>query len=367
MSDPHSSSPTTLRFLRSLRIAVLVVAATVLAGSAIFRNLPRYQPAWLQILAYVALASVVATELVLVRRRQAWGRLRWPALATATGASMAAIVSLPPGAAVTSVDWAFGTVGWMYLILLLDRPLIWLVAVLLMHEGLTVGGLLLSGAATEGVLLNLAAGSLGALGYPLTAGSGARALRAFAAAADAAVREAAEIRTADELAARLHDHRREKFTDLYQRTLPILRGLADASLDPADPQVRRACAIEAARMRRLFAETDVAPDSLLHALRHSADTADRRGVLVEMQAKGDWPDPPAPVRQAIIEAPAAALATAHSRARVTVVGSPGTLAVSVVSDCGPMTLPTINEPDVELSTVTDGDTLWVETRWTPRN
>jgi len=362
-----ASSHTTQQFLRGLRIAVLVVTLTILARSGIFRNLARYDPAGLEVLAYVVLAAIVGIEAVLVIGRHEWGSLRWPALVLAVAASVAAIAALPDSAAVTSADWAFGTVGWMYVILTLDRPLAWLASLLMLHEGLTIGGVLLSGPVEMDVWLNLAAGSLGALGYPLAAGAAATALRAVASSAEKAVREAASIRTADEVAARLHGHRQWKFADLYERTVPLLQGFADQSLDPSDMRVQRACAIEAARMRRLFAEGDTAADPLLYDLRHCADVADRRGVLIEIVANGEWPTLPTAVRHAIAEAPIAALATAQSYARVTVVGTREGLVVGVVADCGPLELSVVDNVGVQLNSVADGDIFWVEAQWSARD
>ena len=43
-------------------------------------------------------------------------------------------------------------------------------------------------------------------------------------------------------------------------------------------------------MRRLFAETDMVTNPLLHELRHCADIADRKGVVVELDARGHVAD-----------------------------------------------------------------------------
>lgn len=63
-----------------------------------------------------------------------------------------------------------------------------------------------------------------------------------------------------------------RFLPLDATSVPLLQGLADGSLTPDDPDITRACAIEAARMRRLFVEVDV-PDPLRHELTHRADVA----------------------------------------------------------------------------------------------
>jgi hypothetical protein len=356
---------TTAQFLRGLRIAVVVIAVTVLAFSSIFRNLGRYDPPELQLTAYLVLSSIVVVEIVLVRTGRGWGKLRGPALAVVFLASTAAVASLPPDTAISSVDWAFGTVGWTYLILLLDQPLGWLVGALLLHESVTVVGLLLSGTADVDDWLTLVAGSVGALGFPAAAGIAAVALRSVAQSAESADRQTEALRTAEEVAVRLQEQRESRFAEIRESTIPLLRGLADGGLDPTTATVQRQCAIEAARMRRLFTAADAVPDALMHSLRQCAAVADRRQVAVDLDPSGSWTDPPAAVRRALTDAPVAALATARSFARITVVGAQGTLAVSVVADCGHLDFPADLPPDVTLTSETDGDVLWVEALWTP--
>jgi hypothetical protein len=69
------------------------------------------------------------------------------------------------------------------------------------------------------------------------------------------------------------------------------------------------------------------------------------------------------IRRALTEAPLAVLATATSWARVTVIGTPDLLSVNVIADCGPIDLPSATATGVQLKTITDRDTLWVEAQW----
>lgn len=213
--------------------------------------------------------------------------------------------------------------------------------------------------------LTLVTGSVGALGFSAAAGIAAVALRSVAASAEAATAQAQSLRTAEEVAIRLEEQRDAKFAEVRESTLPLLRGLADGHLDPTEEAVQRRCAIEAARMRRLFGASDALSDALVHTLRQCAAFADRRQVVVDLDGSGSWSDPPTVVRHALTEAPIAALATARTYARVTVVGAQGTLAVSMAADCGHLDLPADPPPGVTLTSETDGDVLWVEALWTP--
>jgi hypothetical protein len=103
----------------------------------------------------------------------------------------------------------------------------------------------------------------------------------------------------------------------------------------------------------------------LHELRHCIDVADRKGVVVELDARGEWPEPPVSVRRDLTEVVLIALATAVSRARVTVMGSADLVSVSVVADCGEVDVPSPAAPGVQVEALTNDDTVWMEARWQP--
>jgi hypothetical protein len=359
-------SETARRLLLGLRLAALLIAAIVLLSLSMpnmLRSLPIYQPAWAQLAAFGTYLGILVVEAAFAIRRRGWHRLRWAALAATLVASLASCVSLPDGYGVTVSDWSFGVVGWIGVILLADRRLWELLAFLALHETITIVNLLLSGGGDRTTLLSTAGVSISSIGFPLAGAIAATALRAVARAADDAAHQAEQVRIADAIAAGLHERRRQRFASLYNTTVPLLRGLATSTLDPDEDSVQRRCAIEAARMRRLFAEMDVVPNPLLHELRHCADVADRKGILVELDSRGHWADPPLEIRRALTEAPLAALATATSWARVTVIGTPDLLSVNVIADCGPIDLPSVTAAGVQVKTIIDRDTLWVEAQW----
>ncbi|MGW5557069.1 hypothetical protein ACWER9_07590 [Micromonospora sp. NPDC003944] len=354
----------TRRLQHGLRIAVVTIAAVILILPLSFaRNLDRYHPLWPQIIAYAVLSAIVVTEAILAARRRSWSRWRWPALAVVLAADVLARAFLASGAAVTSADWIFGALGWMGVILLLDRPLGYLAAFLGMHEAVTLAAILLPGAGTRDVLLNFAAGSLGTIGYPLASGIAAVALRGVAQAAARAAYETEERRTAEESLRRIHRNRQARLAALDESAGRLLQGLANGTLDPADQQVRQECLIEAARMRRLFAEADTAAEPLKHLLEQASDVATRRGVKVDLLTVGSWPDPPSEIRRSLTDAVLPAITAAWSEARIVVICIGGVLSVSVRADCSIMGSFPATHPAVQVTATSDDDTTWVEAQW----
>ena len=194
----------------------------------------------------------------------------------------------------------------------------------------------------------------------------ARALAATAQRAAAVAEAEGAVRRRRQVAERLHADRRQRYRTVRDAVAPLLAGLADGTLDPADREVRHRCAVEAGRLRRLFAETDDVADPLLHELRACSYIADQRGVVVDLQLTGRLPALDRDVRRALTEAPLLALAGAERRARVTVLGRTDEVAVSVLVDGrGPAPA----EPGgrasskVTVSVLDEEDRRWVEARW----
>ncbi|WP_091674596.1 hypothetical protein [Amycolatopsis marina] len=354
---------------RGLRVAILFVGAVIVFGlglSNMARRWESYDLPLAQAAAFGTLAVVLATEAVLLVRRVPWRPcLRRSAVAVVLAASVLSYATMPDERSFTAMDWAFGAANWVGTIVLLDRPIRVLVAFLLAHE-LTAGlHLLVFGDVSRAVLLRFATGSVNVIGFPLCVAIVAVALRRIATTAAATRYEIERIRTADAVAAESHRRRQQRFAELSSTTVPLLEGLADGSCTPGDPGVQQRCAVEAARMRRLFAEVDNAADPLLHELRHCADIADRKGVLVEVDTRGQWPVLPVAVRRDLTEAALTALATAASWARITVVGEQNLVSVNVVADCGAVRVAEPAAPGVRVENVSKDDTLWVEAQWQP--
>ncbi len=75
--------------------------------------------------------------------------------------------------------------------------------------------------------------------------------------------------------------------------LPLLRGIADGTLDPADAAVRERCARHAATLRRALTDPAQDAEGLLAELAPALRAASPRGMLVEVRVVGDpAPTPP---------------------------------------------------------------------------
>ncbi|MEV5893319.1 hypothetical protein [Nonomuraea fuscirosea] len=351
-----------------LRIATATVAVAIVFGlglANLLRHLDSYEPAFTQWAALAMLGVPLAGEILLLVRRRPWGGMRRAAVALVLAASALSYTTLPDGRTSTTVDWIFGAANWVGLVVLLDRPLRIAGAFLAAHELVALLHLVLLDDPGRGTLARFATGSVTVIGFPLCVAVSAAALRGLSAAAAASQQEIERVRVAEAVAAESHRRRQQRLAELSRSTIPLLEGLADGSLRPEDAAVQRRCAIEAARMRRLFAEADTVADPLMHELRHCADVADRKGVVVELEARGQCPPLPVAVRRDLTEAVLTVLATAVSRARVTVVGGPELVSVSVVADSGEVELPGPATPGVHVEALNNDDIVWVEVRWQP--
>ncbi|MBB5800858.1 hypothetical protein F4560_000626 [Saccharothrix ecbatanensis] len=387
MDDDQLGRQTTAQLQRGLRISMFVVAGAILFGLGLLnlaRNLDEYDLPVVQLGAFAMLAAVlvgVAAQVVLRRPRVVSHRV---AIAVVLAASVLSYLALPSGRTSSEVDWVFGAANWVGLAVLLDRPLRTAVAFLVTHELLALANLLLLHDVGLRSLSRFATGSVSVFCFPLCVAVVAAVLHRIGTAAAVATQELERVRTAEAVAVAAHRRRAQRFAELAGTTVPLLEGLADRSLAPSDPAVQRRSAIEAARMRRLLAESDTVENPLLHELRHCADIADRKGVEVELDARGRWPVPPVAVRRALTDAALTALATADSWARVTVVGDDDLVSVNVVADVaedigtgygvagdgaiedwGETGAPATVESDVRVETFRTGGTVWTEARWKP--
>jgi hypothetical protein len=362
----HPSAVLSARYARSFDIAVVVVVAgwhiagaggELLPDRTLYRSFPVQFALWL----VIALAITAgAVRLIRGRSRPGWSY----ALAAAALAVTIAGAAGCPASQLLKTDWAWGTVGWVGLLVLLRRPL-----------GELVGFLMLNGLATFAVLAHDGLHRAGVAGF-ITILAGTTAIQLVVAVAarqmGATARDAAEVTQGEAaaradavIAERLRVARQARWLALQETAGPLLRELAAGSADPADPEVRRASAVAAARLRRLMAESDDAPGPLVHELHACADVAERRGVAVDIEAVGSLPGVPADVRRVITDTAIAILTTAVSQVRVTLTALPEGIAVSLVADSP---VPPPPPPAAALGVVIEHDrdrhNLWVEARWT---
>ena len=102
--------------------------------------------------------------------------------------------------------------------------------------------------------------------------------------------------------AAIQEDRRDRFALLELEALPLLRGIADGSLDPADEEVRQKCARHATSLRRALVDRARLGRELLAGLEPALGAARQRGLLVEVQVVGDPGLPSREVAQATLAA-----------------------------------------------------------------
>ena len=102
--------------------------------------------------------------------------------------------------------------------------------------------------------------------------------------------------------AAVQEVRRSRLALLEMEALPLLRGIADGTLDPADGDVRERCARHAAVLRHSLTDRAPAAGALVAGLQPALQAASARGLLVNVQVIGD-PGVPAPeVAHAVLAA-----------------------------------------------------------------
>lgn len=366
---PAAGESVAARYAQAMRVGIVVILLVWHFGYdvlIIMRGWPDYQSRVAAVVAWVivALVQVDGSWLLLRGDPRRGAHVRRLLATVALGASVLATVSYPPGQVLSDVSWAWNSVGWCLVLLLLHRPLRELMAFLAANTVIAVLAV-----AIGGTLDRVMTGRLVIVTYATVCVQLLFALVSHR--LDLVARRAAELtlakadhrsRSASDDA--VHTGRQQRYADVRDRVEPLLRGLADRSVDPTDPEVRRTAGVEAARLRRLFAETDDTPDPLLHELRSCADLAERRGVDVTFLTYGMLPDVPQAARRRLTEVVLLVLVSATTRARLTVVADDAEVVVSVTADAPADVLDDLRA-DLPVSVVHDQDTnqTWVEVRW----
>ena len=346
------------RLRRGLHLAIGVIAGTHLFAvclPSLLVHAEVYRSVAVELVAFALVAAVTG-----VAGFAGWaGRARWWLFAVLLVAAALALAGLPPEYLAGPPEWSFGVVSWAGILLLLDKGF---GAVALFMAGHLAARLVLlaaTGDAPSAEIADAMTATAEFLLIQLAIVLAATLLRRIAVGVTAAARTRERLRTAEAVADHLHRDRRERYAELD--VVPLLTELAAGVLDPADDGVRIRAALAAGRLRRLFAEQDEVPDPLLHALRACVDTAERRGLTVYLGTCGMRPDPPLPVRRALTEPVLTVLASARTQARITVLGAPSAVTVSVVADGDRPEVPA--PPGITVTSVTHDDRHWVEATW----
>jgi hypothetical protein len=159
--------------------------------------------------------------------------------------------------------------------------------------------------------------------------------------------------------------RRANYETIRDTVADLLDGLASGQLDPGDQVAHQRIAVAVGRLRRYLVEPDGVPDQLTHELDACADTAERRGIAVDLIAPaGVVPVIPVGVRRALTDPIIHVLAATATRARITLVGSAAQVTVAIVADaCLSAPLPTTHD-SVTIAQDTEGEFLWLQANWT---
>jgi hypothetical protein len=360
----------TARFTWAMRLLTVTVTLAILAGlelPVLAANHSAYTNEGPQYFAFGLFTLVALGEAVTTFRRRLHSPWRWPAVALVLAASAAATATVRPEDLLGIPHWSFGVVGWVLLLLTFGEPLTVFGVLLAVHHLITAGQIVYAG-----MMAPMLADGLNEV---MLAAAFQLSMCVFAVGLRRAGKTTADVwwhgeqeRTRAAVAESLHADRLERYAALAKTTSPLLSGLGSGELDPGDEAVRRSCAIEAARMRRLFADTEPVPDPLVHHIQACVELAERRGVRATFAERGEYRDIPKPVRLALTEAAAAALATAQETIRVTVVRTPSAVTVSVVSDAVAKVQAAVagstTRDDVTVSTVVAGDRIRIASVWT---
>ena len=354
----------TTSFQRGLRWAVVVMSLAIL----VFLNLPRllasaeaYKALWPQFAAWGGLLAVTLVAAVATWRDRPLGRWRWPLLAVVLACSVLAATSVRPGYLLGPAHWSEGDAGWPVVLLMLESRVAVFAVVLAAQYLVTFALAALAGQAALS-LAGVVSATWAVLAFQVAVAMIAAVLRGLAASSAKVLRADERLRTSEEVARHLHQDRSRRYADLAVTTVPLLEGLASAGLDPGDESVRRSCAAEAARMRRLLDDDAALADSLSHELRACIELAERNGVAVSFAEYGARPELSAPVRRRLTEPAIAALAVARGNVRLTVAGTGDAVTVSVIAQCPPLA-PMPDLDGVRRSMMPDGDRWWLQAAW----
>jgi len=368
-TGPATTLPTTMsgRYQRAFTLAVIFLVVLwhlAGAGGQLLHNRAAYSSFAFQGAMWLVMALAIAAGTVLVLRGTPGWCPAWAVALTALAASTAAAAASPAGQ-MLAVNWAWGSAGWIGVLVLLRRRFAelaaFLAALALATLGVQVGdGLHRADLAGFLAVLAWSTGAQVAVAAGVKALDGAAGQAAVAARSEHAALERAA--TAETIRAARH----ARWLALQESAVPLVAELAAGTADPGDERVRVRCAVQAARLRRLLAEGDEVPGSLVHELHASADVAERRGVAVDIETAGALPQVPGPARRVITDAAIAILTDARTQARITLATVAAGIAVSFVADTGAaVRMPAAGE-GVVIDQQQDDGMLWAEARWYSR-
>ncbi|WP_157171968.1 sensor histidine kinase [Nocardia higoensis] len=358
--EPADSVAGIKQLTRGYGYGLLAVAVVVVASQAPRALLDTTARPGAQAAVIAVVVGVCAVAAAGIR----WGIPAW----VRRTATVAAVASVPvqgllstPEVIDTGAFWAMGAVGWPVAALTFRLPLrvslLWLAAV---WAG---GAIVLLWQVPERA-------TVAELGYNLAGVAGVQAvaliftvsLRRGMRTAERSHAEHTGIRAAEEIRRALQADFRSRYERLAGTVVPLLTRLHDDPHRAGSTEVRAACLIESARLRRLFAQVDMQDHPLVAQLTPAVDAAEKRGVNVAVDIEPNLPELPEHLGPVLLNAPVQVLAAARGKARVVVSTDDAGLSISVLGDCDPIAgLASADLGGGVTQTVTLlGDTLWLE-------
>jgi hypothetical protein len=239
--------------------------------------------------ALVWLATLAAAAWLVPRSRAGGLTGRQAIVAIAGAVAAVAVVGLErrASAAAGTVNWSILGTIWVLALVALSRPawtgvsgalLVLAAHAVFIIRALGVNPLSLSQAGAATYILVVILVVFAGLRPTLRTQADMAARRATLASTSAAERAAA---------AAVRDDQGRRLALLQMEALPLLRGIADATLDPADRAVQQRCAADASALRRSLIDRPPAGGRLLAGLEPVLRAARDRDVVVEVQVVGD--------------------------------------------------------------------------------
>ncbi|SEG78862.1 hypothetical protein SAMN04489712_112134 [Thermomonospora echinospora] len=366
MTETSAASLFAVRFNRAFDVATVIAVAvwqTTAAFAALLVYLGQYRSPEAAVALWALQLLIIAVGAALLIRGVRRTSATWLLIMIdlAIGAAMAVNC---PGEQLLKINWAWATVGLIGVLLLLHRPMRELVSLLAVNAGVIFFVLLAAGNVNRHTIAGFVTLLYASASIQLAMMAGARVFRFSGGMAAEAAAERWEIKTREGVIAEVAAARQARYQMIRALIAPILRGLSDGTVDPADPGVQHRCATAEAVLRQLLAEREDASHPLLRILQPGIDAAVHRGAVVDTALVGELPPMTEQRGYALAGVPLAVLATARRYVRVTVVSTtPGHVSISVLTD-GDVAVPgDVSVDGVTVTTDHDGDLLWLEARW----
>ncbi|WP_329518686.1 hypothetical protein [Spirillospora sp. NBC_01491] len=365
MAEVSAAAPFAIRFHRAYDVATVITVVlwqVGAAGSALVVYHGQYRSPGGAVVIWAVQLLVIAAGAGLLFR-PAKGTTVAVLLVIDLATDLAMAVNCPAGE-LLRINWAPATTGLIGVLLLLHRRVREVVLLQAVIAAITLAVLVATDdldryGAAGFVTLLYASGSI-----QLAMITGAGVFRASGGMAAAAAAERWETARREAVIAEVSAARQLRYQEAREMITPVLRGLADGTVDPAEPAVRQRSRAAEAMLRQLLAEQEDIPDPVIRVLRPGVDEAMRRGVAVDLVMVGAAPALDERTAAALAEYPLAVLARTREHARVTVVvDGAGAVSVSVLADGAAWVPRCLMTGEVSVTSDRDGELLWLEVRW----